>query len=331
MGLGSGIPPRQASGVRALVSQTAFAVRPIREPGPVTLTTHCPSLRRALLSAQHEPSKTMGLHTGIEWCDSTCNPMMGCDGCELWTSRVGLDSGRYSLAKRTCYAGVQIERYEGRSSNFPMLFTEPVLYLHRLEQLAKWKDLAGKTREDKPWLNGLPRLVFLCDMGDPFTESLPLTWLAPHLDFLGSLPHIMILLTKRPKRMVEFSRLHPFPKNFWLMASVTRGSNFSRALELLGVEGGGKLGISYEPALGPLPSLSTVAHRFGWFIAGGESGPGAEPADPEWFRAARSTCLEHAVPFFFKQWGGVHKASTGRILDGQSYLEMPRAEARAAA
>jgi hypothetical protein len=25
----------------------------------------------------------MGLITGIEWCDSTNNPAMGCDGCEL--------------------------------------------------------------------------------------------------------------------------------------------------------------------------------------------------------------------------------------------------------
>jgi len=27
--------------------------------------------------------------------------------------------------------------------------------------------------------------------------------------------------------------------------------------------------------------------------------------------------------FFFKQWGGVHKAAAGRKLDGRTYDEMP--------
>lgn len=27
---------------------------------------------------------TMSIKTNIQWCDSTVNPMMGCDGCELW-------------------------------------------------------------------------------------------------------------------------------------------------------------------------------------------------------------------------------------------------------
>jgi len=32
------------------------------------------------------------------------------------------------------------------------------------------------------------------------------------------------------------------------------------------------------------------------------------------------------VPFFFKQWGGVRKAETGRMLDGQTYDEFPQIE-----
>ena len=26
----------------------------------------------------------MSIKTKIQWCDSTVNPTMGCDGCELW-------------------------------------------------------------------------------------------------------------------------------------------------------------------------------------------------------------------------------------------------------
>jgi hypothetical protein len=29
------------------------------------------------------------------------------------------------------------------------------------------------------------------------------------------------------------------------------------------------------------------------------------------------------LPFFFKQWGGVRKADSGRKLDGETYDEMP--------
>jgi hypothetical protein len=35
-------------------------------------------------------------------------------------------------------------------------------------------------------------------------------------------------------------------------------------------------------------------------------------------------CEDSAVPFFFKQWGGVQKARTGRELDGRTWDEMPR-------
>jgi protein gp37 len=30
------------------------------------------------------------------------------------------------------------------------------------------------------------------------------------------------------------------------------------------------------------------------------------------------------VPFFFKQWGGVNKARTGRTLDGRTHDDLPR-------
>jgi protein gp37 len=44
---------------------------------------------------------------------------------------------------------------------------------------------------------------------------------------------------------------------------------------------------------------------------------------PQWVTSIRSQCREHGVPFFFKQWGGVRKKRTGRLLDGQTYDEMP--------
>jgi protein gp37 len=43
----------------------------------------------------------------------------------------------------------------------------------------------------------------------------------------------------------------------------------------------------------------------------------------EWVRTIRDRCIRHDVAFFFKQWGGVQKSKTGRVLDGRTWEEMP--------
>ncbi len=45
--------------------------------------------------------------------------------------------------------------------------------------------------------------------------------------------------------------------------------------------------------------------------------------DEEWVENILDQCLEAGTAFFFKQWGGVNKKKTGRILRGQTYDEMP--------
>ena len=57
---------------------------------------------------------------------------------------------------------------------------------------------------------------------------------------------------------------------------------------------------------------------------GGESGPGARPMKKEWVVNIKNQCEKAGVPFFFKQWGGVNKKKTGRLLDGKTYDEMPK-------
>ena len=43
-----------------------------------------------------------------------------------------------------------------------------------------------------------------------------------------------------------------------------------------------------------------------------------------WVQSIRRQCIAHNVAFFFKQWGGVRKDMTGRILNGRTYDAMPR-------
>ena len=283
----------------------------------------------------------MAISTLIEWCDSTLNLQAGCDGCELWNEKAGL---------RHCYAGTLTERYAG-AKGWPVSFDQPALFPERLKAALKWSDLTGTAREAKSWLNGLPRLIFLNDMGDTFTESLPIDWLAPHLPAMADSPHVWMILTKRPKRMRQFFAKHPCPANVWLYVSVTDQSTAdARIRELLRIPGDIVRGISAEPLLGavdcsrwldplgmecadvcprrhyvkssevetrvrgeeryPLcPDCGAAAQWTGYdiglshVIAGGESGPGARPSHPDWYRSLRDQCAAAGVPYFFKQWG----------------------------
>jgi protein gp37 len=259
----------------------------------------------------------MGQATTIEWCDSTLNLQMGCDGCELWNRKAGV---------LRCYAGQLHERW-GNKAGWPDSFDKPKLFTGRLEPALRWPDLTGKERPEKPWLNGMPRLIFLDDLGDTFTESLPLDWLAPLLPRMADTPHQWLLLTKRANRMEEFSKLHPFPKNFWLMTSITCNANRNRIEHLLRCRGGSVRGISYEPAL-ELVDFSQYLYRqeehgvdwsrpvgqkvgacigwtppLDWIVCGGESGPGARPFDISWARDTVKQCKSAGVACFYKQGG----------------------------
>lgn len=258
----------------------------------------------------------MGIQTDIEYADSTLNLMMGCAGCELWRPQSGI---------KDCYAGVLTERYGGVNKGFPAKFEEPKLFLDRLDLAVKWKDLTGTDRSDKPWLNGMPRIIFLNDMGDTFTESLPIDWLAPLLPRIADSPHQWLLLTKRPGRMAEFSKEHPLPPNVWPGASVTSSKTISRIQQLLQIQGGGPRWLSCEPlwseidlepylyakrdgctcdgeyppcevcnALGPLTNIQ-------WVVGGGQSGSKASPTHPMWARQLCEHCGD--TSFFWKQWG----------------------------
>jgi protein gp37 len=79
--------------------------------------------------------------------------------------------------------------------------------------------------------------------------------------------------------------------------------------------------LSVEPLLEDLGNIDLSGIH--WVIVGGESGHGARPMKREWVLNILEQCREQNVKFFFKQWGGVHKSKTGRLLDGRTYDEFP--------
>ena len=66
------------------------------------------------------------------------------------------------------------------------------------------------------------------------------------------------------------------------------------------------------------------ATPLGWVIAGGESGPGHRPVDPDWVRSLRDQAVAAGVGFFFKQWGGRTPKAGGRLLDGRTWDQYPQ-------
>ena len=63
----------------------------------------------------------MSKTTKIQWCDSTINPTMGCDRCELWNA-----------SRKTCYAGLLHTRYGANNSGFAPTFDDVTLFPGRM-------------------------------------------------------------------------------------------------------------------------------------------------------------------------------------------------------
>lgn len=238
----------------------------------------------------------MSITTPIPWADSTCNGMIGCDGCELWTKNV-----------RSCYAGRIVES-RGRAGNLPFgwpsSFDTPRVLAQRIHEALTWSSLIGKKREGKPWLNDLPRHIFFCDMGDPFTVSLPADWLDEFIEPMERSPHVWIILTKNAGRMAAyFQRLGRVPDNFILGCSVTNSTTLRRAQLLTSLPESTCLMLNLEPLVAPVTLPDLVASRFKWLLAGGETGPYARPMYPGWSRYVRDFCYDAGLKFFFLKTG----------------------------
>lgn len=79
--------------------------------------------------------------------------------------------------------------------------------------------------------------------------------------------------------------------------------------------------LSCEPLLGSLKDISL--EKIDWVIVGGESGPKSREIKKEWVLELKDLCEKDGVAFFFKQWGGINKKKSGRMLDGKTYDEYP--------
>jgi protein gp37 len=167
-----------------------------------------------------------------------------------------------------------------------------------------------------------PRLIFVNSMADLFHEKVPFEFIKRVFETMNDCPrHTFQILTKRSERLRELAPRLPWPSNVWMGVTVENNTVFHRIDDLRTVPAHVRF-LSCEPLLGPLDGIDLTGLH--WLIAGGESGSGPRPMDPDWVRFLRDECKRKSVPFYFKQWGGVQKKAAGCLLDGKVYHEMPR-------
>lgn len=234
----------------------------------------------------------MSIRSSIEWTESTWNPMTGCT--------------KVSLGCKHCYAERMALRLQAMGQpNYANGF-ELTLHEHMLEQPLSWKR---------------PQMIFVNSMSDLFHEDAPLEFIHRVFDVMRRASwHTFQVLTKRSKRLLELDPEIDWPTNVWMGVSV-ENQGYTFRIEHLRQTNARVKFLSLEPLLGPLAALDL--REIDWVIVGGESGPGARPMAEEWVIDIRDQCLAAHVPFFFKQWGGIHRKQAGRVLTGRTWDQVP--------
>jgi len=230
--------------------------------------------------------------SAIEWTEATWNPTTGCT--------------KISLGCKNCYAERLALRLQAMGN--PKYANGFQLTLHEdaLDIPLRWKK---------------PRKIFVNSMSDLFHEDIPLDFIRRVFQTMQQADwHIFQILTKRAERLAELAPQLPWPPHIWIGVTVEE-QRYTYRIDLLRTVPAAVRFLSLEPLLGPLPNLNLEGIH--WVIVGGESGPGARPMRPEWATDIRDQCLAAGVPFFFKQWGGVHKKRAGRLLEGRTWDQMP--------
>jgi len=256
----------------------------------------------------------MAENTKIEWCDSTFNPVVGCQ--------------KVSAACDFCYAEAQDKRFGGNhwGPNAARRRTTP----QNWNKPRKWHREADKFFSE----HGRRRRVFCASMADVFDNKWEDEWRADLWGLIRECSSIdWLLLTKRPQNIPgmipEF--WDDIKGHIWLGRTVENAENLNKAKghEIFMHVDAAVHFLSCEPLLSGLDlehidlgngrllnGLTGVEdaaggnqviwrNKIGWVITGGESGlrKNARYCNPDHVRRLQAQCARNETPFLFKQWG----------------------------
>lgn len=234
----------------------------------------------------------MSITSKIEWTESTWNPVTGCtkisQGCEH------------------CYAATLAKRLKAMGN---------VRYKNDFA-VTVHEDLFEKPLE---WKKG--KMIFVNSMSDLFHESVSDEAILKIFSTMNRASwHIFQVLTKRPERLLALSKYINWTNNIWMGVTVECNRYVDRC-EILKSTGANIKFVSAEPLLENLSDINLKG--IDWLIVGGESGAGARKMEEKWVLNLKSKAAESNTAFFFKQWGGINKKKTGKLLEGKVVQEYP--------
>ncbi|MCA9583027.1 MAG: phage Gp37/Gp68 family protein, partial [Myxococcales bacterium] len=214
----------------------------------------------------------MAQGSGIEWTESTWNPVTGCT--------------KVSPGCKHCYAERMSKRLHAMGQpNYANGFAL-TLQPQMLELPLRWKR---------------PQTIFVNSMSDLFHKDVPEEYIDRVFRVMAEAHwHRFQVLTKRSERLAALGQALPWAPNIWMGVSVETKEYRGRIDDLRATDAKTKF-LSIEPLLGDLGTLNLDG--IDWVIVGGESGPKSRPVNPSWVTSARDQCQKAGVPFFFKQWG----------------------------
>ena len=228
----------------------------------------------------------------IEWTESTWNPVTGCT--------------KISSGCKNCYAERMANRLKMMGQPNYVNGFQVTIHEHVLDYPLNWKK---------------PKTIFVNSMSDLFHEQVPESFIIRVFEIMKKAHwHRFQILTKRSKRLRIMNSKLDWPENVWMGVSVEDDSVKFRIDDLRDVSAAIRF-LSCEPLIGMIESIDLK--NINWVIVGGESGPYARELKKDWIIKIKEQCERQDVPFFFKQWGGVNKKKSGRLLDGKIWDEMP--------
>lgn len=210
----------------------------------------------------------------IGWCDLTINPITGCrNGCDY------------------CYARKFAARHAGRFGYPNEDPFRPTFHQDKVRAIARLSD--DPTAQKK--------IVFLDSMSDWGSEGVKEEWIFEVLAASSPrLRHTFVILTKKPKELIQKLPWWMSPQNHWIGVSVTSQKDIWRISELRSWRGP-KI-VSFEPLHG---SIDADLSGIDWVIVGGENGNRKEKIwlKRQWLDEICHQANELDIPVYLKPAG----------------------------
>jgi len=166
-----------------------------------------------------------------------------------------------------------------------------------------------------------PSIIFVNSMSDLFHEKVPFEFVKQIFDVMNKEKHhIFQVVTKRAEKMLEVVSKLDIWDNIRLWVTV-ESNKYTERIDFLRETKARTKFLSLEPLLTDLPNLNL--EWINWVIVWWESWPWSREIKEEWVLDIKKQCEKQKIPFFFKQWWGINKKKTWKLLEWKIYNEFP--------